>query len=136
MLSMTKYPKDYVDGCKAKVDAHVAAYERLRAAARDDAAAADFEPLFFNDMVLVLDAYFVHRARALELKDGNPLNEVRVMCNSIMQSDGVLTKDKSIKLSPASSVCGIEFGERIALDGKTFGRLSTAFFDEIRLKYL
>jgi hypothetical protein len=136
MLSMTTYPKDYIDGCQTKVDAHVAAYERLRAAADDDTAADAFEPVFFNNMVVVLDAYFVHRARALELKDGNPLNEVRVMCNSMMQNDDVLTKDKSIKLSPEQSVCRIEFGERIAVDATTFGRLSTAFFDEIRRKYL
>ncbi len=136
MLSMTNYPKDYIDRCQAKVDAHVAAYNRLHTATADDAAAKAFEPVFFNNMVLVLDAYFVHRARGLELKDGNPLNEVRVMCNSMMQHDDLLTADKSIKLSPEQSVCGIAFGERIVLDESSFGRLSTAFFDEIRRKYL
>ena len=136
MLSMTTYPKDYIDGCQAKVDRQVAAYKRLRAAAGDDAAATEFDHVFFNNMVLVLDAYFVHRARALELKDGNPLNEVRVMRNSMMLNDDVMTKDKSIKLSAEQSVCGIAFGDRIALDERTFGRLSVAFFDEIRRKYL
>ena len=87
MLSMTTYPKDYIDGCQAKIDRQVAAYKRLRAGTGDDAAGTGFDHVFFNNMVLVLDAYFVHRARALELKDGNPLNEVRVMCNSMMSND-------------------------------------------------
>lgn len=52
-------------------------------------------------MVLALDQLFVHRARGIEGKDGNPLNEVRVLCTSIMANGGVLVKDSQIKLDPA-----------------------------------
>jgi hypothetical protein len=37
-----------------------------------------FEVLFFNNMALVLDRYFVHRLRMVTGKDGNPLNEVEM----------------------------------------------------------
>ena len=56
------------------------------------------EPLFFGNMLLALEC-FVHRARGLESKDGNPLNEVRMLSNSILQSGGVLAADSTISLS-------------------------------------
>ena len=53
-----------------------------------DAAVAGFEPLFFGNLVVVLDGYFMHRMRATEGKDGNPLIEVRALCSSIMTNQG------------------------------------------------
>jgi hypothetical protein len=68
-------------------------------------------------MVLALDSYFVHRARAAEKKDGNPLNEVRMLCNSIMNNNKIMCADKTIKYDPAKS--GLEFrvGDEIKLSG-------------------
>lgn len=43
---------------------------------RDDAVLESFEAVFFNNMVLVLDSYFTHRTRAIEGKDGNPMNRL------------------------------------------------------------
>src|SRR5437016_14500540 len=73
-----------------------------------------FEARFFNDQVLLLDYMFVHRLTGIEGKDGNPLNEVRVLCNSILPNQGKLQVDKlpgwpnsagaSIKLPPEKSV--------------------------------
>lgn len=37
-------------------------------------------------------------------KDGNPLNEVRILCNSIMNNNGIMSKDKTIRLNPEKSV--------------------------------
>src|SRR3989442_1810786 len=85
----------YIDECRSRVAAKVSAYQRLVATARNqattdepplNAAVEAFEPHFFNNMVLALDSYFVHRARAIEKKDGNPLNEVRMLCNSMMNN--------------------------------------------------
>jgi len=42
-------------------------------------ASKSFELVYFNNLVVVLDSYFVHRTQGLEKKDGNPLNEVRVI---------------------------------------------------------
>lgn len=112
MLCVTTYTKDYVSSCSSKIEAQLAAYRGLVEAARENAGdksessapAATFESLFFNNLVLVLDRFFVHRARGLEGKDGNPLNEVRLLCDSILQKDGVMTADKTIKYDPAKSV--------------------------------
>jgi hypothetical protein len=69
-----------------------------------NAAIASFEPHFFNNMVLALDSYFVHRARAIEKKDDNPLNKVRMLCNSMMNNNGMMCIDKTIKYDAAKPV--------------------------------
>lgn len=38
-------------------------------------------------MVVVLEGCFVHRSRTIEKKDGNPLNEVGMLSNSMMLND-------------------------------------------------
>ena len=134
MLAMTKYPREYIAECRSKVASDVEAFKSVAAAAGD--AAAAFEPVFFNNMVVVLDAYFVHRTRALEGKDGNALNEVRVLCSSMMLHGDVMTVDKSIKLSPDDSVVKVRFGEKIALGEDDFSRLSAAFFSELESKFV
>ena len=63
-----------------------------------------FETLFFNNMTLVLDRYFVHRLRIVAYKDGNPLNEVEMLCDSLMNNNGVLRESKLVKLIPEQSV--------------------------------
>jgi hypothetical protein len=73
MLCVNTYTKDYVNSCRSKIEAQLAAYRVLAGAAREkagdsSASAATFEPLFFNNLVLVLDRLFVHRARGLEGK--------------------------------------------------------------------
>jgi hypothetical protein len=67
--------------------------------------------LFFNTLVVVFDGGFVHRSRTIEKKDGRPLNEVRMMCNVIMQNGGVLTADKSINDNPAKSALKSAIGD-------------------------
>ena len=113
MLCVNKYPQDYLDRCRSRVKQQLGVYRDLMAATtgRDKtknpkigAAVESFEPVFFNNMVLVLDSYFVHRSRTMEGKDGNPLNEVRVLCNSILENKSVLRANKTIKLKPDASV--------------------------------
>src|ERR1700712_3753788 len=100
MLSVSSYSQAYVDECRAKLDVQLAAYRKLVTVATDpsraneiseaklESAIAEFEPLFFNNMVLLLDTYFTNRSSTMEKKDGNPLNEVRVICNSLLTNDG------------------------------------------------
>ncbi len=135
MLAVNSYSQDYVDACRATVNAQLAAYADVKAAASPSPAIDAFEPLFFNHMLLALDAYFGHRARGLEGKDGNPLNEVRVLCTSILGNDGLLAVDKTIKLKPETSLLHYAAGDRIALTQDDFALLSGAFFDEIEKKY-
>src|ERR1700741_1468782 len=109
MLGVKNYRKAYIDAAKKRVNAEVAAYQTVAAATKSSgsgvaAALEDFESRFYNSMVLVLDNTFVHRPRPLEGKDGTPMNEVRVLCQSILEHDGVMTADKAIKLVPEKSV--------------------------------
>jgi hypothetical protein len=71
------------DECRSNLESHLAASKTLLSTARGktgtgnaafDSAVACFEPLFFNNLVVVLDGFFVHRSRTLEGKDGNSLN--------------------------------------------------------------
>lgn len=71
----------------------------------------------------------------MEGKDGNPLNEVRVLGNSIMHDDGVLTVDKTIKLKAATSELGLEYGDPIRLTADDFARLAAAFFTELERRF-
>jgi len=86
-------------------------------------------------MVIVLDGYFTHRGRAIEGKDGNPLNEVRVAASSLMGNKGLIGSDSTIKMNPATSVLKLKVGEPIRLTEKEFVRLYKAFFTEIETKF-
>ena len=87
-------------------------------------------------MTLVLDRYFVHRLRMVTGKDGNPLNEVELMSDSLMNNEGVLRGNNVIKLIPDQSVLKLEIGDRIRLGAAQFERLSKAFLAEIQSKFL
>lgn len=145
MLCVNNYTQKYIDECRSRVAEQVSAYQTLVAAARNQAATDEpllnaaieaFEPHFFNNMVLALDSYFVHRARAIEKKDGNPLNEVRMLCNSMMNNNNMMCADKTIKYNPAKSVLKYRVGDEIKLNEADFILLSSAFFAEIEGKYL
>jgi hypothetical protein len=141
MLAVKTYPQDYIDDCRAKMDAQLDAYKALVAAVGKTkapagrAAVETFEPLFFNNLVLVLDAYFMHRTRAIEGKDGNPLNEVRMLCTSILQNKGVLAIDKTIKYRPEASVSKLDIGDEIRVDQAQFQALYEAFFAELERRF-
>ncbi|MGG0656038.1 hypothetical protein [Rummeliibacillus pycnus] len=140
MLSMNTYPKEYIDECRSKINQQLSAYKNLVEAGSNNeqlnTAFEVFELHFFNHMVLALDHYFCHRSRTIEKKDGNPLNEVRMLCNSIMEHENKLTVEKSIKYKPEKSVLKIEIGDEIKLTVKDFELLSKAFLDEMESKFL
>ena len=136
MLCVKNYPQKYIDECRRKVDAQLSTYKKLVAASRKqsmvndkllNAAIESFEPVFFNNMVLVLDHYFLHRSREMERKDGNPMNEVRILFNSIMTNYNKMFPDKTIKYDAAKSVLKYKAGDEIKLRETDFIQLSKAF---------
>ncbi len=141
MLAVKTYAQDYVDECRSRMEAQLAAYKSLVSSAGKDKASTtrsaveSFAPLFFNNLILVLDNYFVHRTRAIEGKDGNPLNEVRMLCNSILRNHGVLCADKTIKYRPETSVLKLRTGDEIRLNEAQFVLLFKSFFYEIQHKF-
>ena len=145
MLCINNYPKNYIDECHTKMEEQLSTYNILIAEIKKqsgtnetqlNAAIESFEPVFFNNLVMVLDNYFSDRSRTLELKDGNPANEVRMICNSIMKYDSILSADNSIKYDPVKSVLKYKFGEEIKLNKTNFLLLYTAYFADIEKKYL
>lgn len=69
-------------------------------------------------------------------KDGNPLNEVELICDSLMNNDGVLRGNNVIKYVPDQSVVKLNLGDRIQLTADDFERLSAAFFEELERRFL
>ncbi|HEV7760642.1 MAG TPA: hypothetical protein VGO78_16675 [Acidimicrobiales bacterium] len=137
MLGVSSYPQAFVDGCRQRLDTLLRTYDELQAAAGADAgdAASAFEAQFFANLVLVLDHSFMHRLRGVEGKDGNPLNEVRLLTGSLLEHDGVLTAEKTIKYDAGRAVVGIALGDEIRLDEKSFRLLADAYFAEIEKRF-
>jgi hypothetical protein len=125
------------------MDAQLADFRKLATAVKAiapknagfDTAFAAVESAFFNNMIIVLDSYFMHRTRAIEKKDGNPLNEVRVMASSMLSNGEIMMADSTIKLNPAKSVLKYEIGDKIRLTEQDFQLIANAFFDEIETKF-
>jgi hypothetical protein len=129
MLGVKTYSPEYVDQVRARLDADIAAFNAL------GNGSAAFAPTFFNNLVIVLDHHFCHRLRTVEGKDGNPLNEVRVLSDSLMENGGIYTPNSSIKLKAATSVLGYDAGDAIAVDEDGFRRLADGFLTEISTKF-
>jgi hypothetical protein len=135
MLGVSSYPKTFVDGCRSRVEAQLATYDQLLTNVPGGEAVAAFERHFFANLVMVLDHSFMHRLRGQEGKDGNPLNEVRMLANSLLEHDGVLTAEKAIRYDADKAVAGIRIGDRIELDEKSFRLLADAYFAEIEKRF-
>jgi hypothetical protein len=135
MLGRKNYTHAEIDTARIVIERQLAAYDQV-VAKSTGTARDEFDAIFFNQLLLALDRPFVHRIRPVTGKDGNPLNEVEMLCDSLMNHAGVLQASKVIKLVPSTSVTGIEFGASIQLDRDQFGRVATAFFDELQTRFL
>ncbi len=143
MLSVSAYPQGYIDKARARIAEQVAVYAELARELRGAGSAASgamtaldaVEPEYFANLVIALDSHFVHRSRGQERKDGNAMNEVRVLVSSIQKHDSVMTAEKGIRLDAVRSVLGIEYGERIRIHADGFERLAAAFFEALEATY-
>jgi hypothetical protein len=134
MLGRKNYTQSEIDHARTAIERQLAAYDRVVASTKGPAR-NEFDAVFFNQLLLALDRPFVHRVRPVTGKDGNPLNEVEMLVDALITT-GVLQPSKVIKLIPANSVTGIEFGATIQLNRDQFGRLATAFFDELETRFI
>src|SRR6218665_2939586 len=116
MLAVSSYKPDYVQQSHAIIGAQLAAFRALPAGKAREA----FAPLYFSALVLALDSLFLHRQRSNEGKVGGPLNEVRMLCDSIKEHGAVMAKNSTIKYDASKSATGIAVGQAIALDDATF----------------
>jgi hypothetical protein len=128
MLGRANYPVAYIKAVNTRVDRVLKAFDQAKPA-------EPFASEALLDVIVGLEMAFVHRLRGQEGKDGNPLNEVRMITASVLEFGGVMTLDKTIKWKPEASVTGLKNGDKIALDRKQVGKLVDAFFEELAKKY-
>jgi hypothetical protein len=143
MLGRKDYTREELEHARGAVNQQLAAYRKLVEAldgAGDDpniaTALGTFEPLLFENMTLVLDRYFVHRLRSVTGKDGNPLNEVELLADSLMNNGGELRGNNVIRYKRDESVLKLDVGQPIRVDATEFERLSQAFFDDLETKFV
>jgi hypothetical protein len=143
MLGRKDYTREEYENGKSPIDELLAAYKKLVKAVTDatpdrkvQSTFDEFEGLFFDNMALVLDRYYVHRLRMVTGKDGNPLNEVELICDSLMNNRGILQENNVIKYVPTQSVVKLDLGDQIRLSEQDFERLSSALFAELERKFL
>jgi hypothetical protein len=143
MLGRKDYTQEELDHARDAVKQQLAAYKKLLKPLNgggDDPQVAPaveaFETLLFNNMTLVLDRYFVHRLRSSTGKDGNPINDVELLADSLMNNGGELRGNNVIKYKPEESVLKLELGDPIRIRAAEFERLSTAFLADLESKFV
>jgi len=136
MLATNTYAHDFIDHCRSMMDSQLTAFEVLNARPHEGGDDDErFETLLCNHLIIVLDAYFVNRTRGIEGKDGNPMNEVRMLAASILHHDGVFTADTSIRYKQDTAVLGLALGDTISLTVDQVRALTTAYFDAIQERF-
>lgn len=124
MLGRKTFTRDEIDQARTALAAQLAA---LRT--QDD-------PELGATVLLALDRRFVHRVRPVSGKDTNPVTELELVADSIIDHDGVFTTNKAIKYVVDRSVLGLREGDRVVLDAAAVERLAYAFLAELEVRFL
>jgi hypothetical protein len=125
----TTYTSDEVESCRDNCDALIAAWGANEV---DD---TTLESLVFGQAVVVLHTWFGHRRRELEGGDGNPMNEVRVIADSIVDNDAVLRVEGPITWVPERTVLRLDVGDDVQITANGFERLTAAYLAAIESTY-
>ncbi len=136
MLMRGDYPTEYVDAVRATVTDNVASYSALGLPEGNE-----FERGYVHQLLLALDSYFTHRGRGQEGKDGTPLNELRMITDSLQGNDArgpivpLLAPNSTIKYRPERSVLGLAVGDPLDLTVEEYEKLAVAFLDELDKRF-
>jgi hypothetical protein len=134
-MSETATRSARVQAARDEIAAQIRAYRDLVGAAskasgmsltRIDAALAAFEPAFFNNLLITLDARFAGRPDS-----AGPSAEVRLLCASLLRHGGVLTATGDVPYDADTALLRIDIGERIALNADDFETLCAAFLADL-----
>lgn len=137
MLGRKAYTQEEIDSGREAIRRLLECYDSLRAEVTSSVAVDRFEGPFLNGLLLTLDRHFVHRLSGpnYEGKNGNPLNEVRIICDSLLTNGGRMRSDKQIALPPDKSLAGFAVGDDIHLSRDQFDRLAAGFFAELERRF-
>jgi anthranilate phosphoribosyltransferase len=142
MLGRKNYSRDEIDHGKAVIKAQLATFKTLSDAITDaadrksQASLGIFEPQFFNNLALALDRLYVHRVRLVTGRDNNALNEVELICESLMNNGGVFSAGTVVKYNADQAVVKLKPGDKIVLGFGQFDKLAEAFFAELERRFL
>jgi hypothetical protein len=143
MPGTTDYEHDYIDACRSRVESQIALFQEVALAARDhgeadltglEGALESLEHEYFNNMLLVLDGYFIDR-RPFEGEEGTALGEVRRLARSLVDDGGTVMAGPVSRPGASGSVLGLEVGDPITLTLPQYRRISDAFLREIEARY-
>jgi len=123
------YTSDEIESCRDNCDSLLAAW------ATNDVDDTTLESLVFGQAVVVLHTWFGHRDRGLEGDDGNPMNEVRVIADSIVDNDAVLRVESPITWVAERTVLRLAVGDDVAVTADGFERLTAAYLSAIESTY-
>lgn len=131
--------QDYVNACRARVESQVAFFREFSGAVSraDDDEERGLEPMlegleadYFNNLVIVIDAYFV--GRLPESATAGPVaTEVSALRDSLVEGEGELLPEAAARINEARNVLGLKAGDSIRLTAQSFSRLADAYFGEI-----
>lgn len=135
MLGRKTFTPDEIEGARRAQHDHLAAVRDAMDALGAGPVRDALERHATTTGLLALDRPFVHRVRLVTGKDPNPLNEVELLVEGLLDHGGVLTTNNVVKYVPEKTVLGIEPGARIALTADDLERLGTAFFAELEKRF-
>ncbi len=134
MLGRNSYTTAEIAAAHTMVERQLTSFRTVASQAGDTTSVSALQPVFFNTALLALDRLFVHRVRTVTGKDTNPLSEVEMLVESLLDNDGALREIKVIRYDPDKSVLGLQIGDRIALTADDFEELSAAFLKDVEQK--
>ncbi len=133
---MHPYSAARIQAARDDIAAQIKSYRDLVGAAskasgmsltRIDAALAAFEPAFFDNLLIALDARFAPRPHR-----GAVSVELSVLAASLLHHGGVLTLGAGLPYDADTTVLRIDRGERVALNADDFESLCVAFLRELQ----
>ena len=124
------YTSDEIEACRDNCDALLAAW------AANDVEDTTLESMVFAQAVVVLDAWFADRDRDLEGDDGNPMNEVRVIADSVVRNAGTLRVEGPTRWAPERTVLRLAVGDEVEITANGYERLAAAYLAAIEMHYL
>ena len=126
MLARTSYDPSQIATARAAFAEMVEGWRSI--AARSEARArAAAEAQVFAQMLVALEGWFVHRARAQEGKDGNVLNEVRLLALGVTENGGRFPEPGAVRWRHEQSLTGLRPGDPIRMTEALFSKLAEAF---------